>query len=716
MHNSLLFNASKDASWINARRLQQHHKKLQEIRSRSVQALPTTSLRHSLKGISYLEAERLYTIKRDNRLLMRKLVSIAESKGDRSKPGLGVLRSMNLAVRKREDDRIRSENYNLGKRLVHIEAKTTTSVPHHHYSKSSAFRSPSKALFKVTAMVASESRLNSTVIEEVKPRLRGKQDLNRSAVDLHKGQSGITLAQYLDAKGDIAIIADIKSVKKKPNLGEFKAVPRGNMSKSVSKLEIVKLPGCDLKAIAQVTASKPPLYTLPIAYESVPPLQLSPAVHSSQHSTPVPTHSSKARLQRLETIHGASPHSQTLAGLQSASLSKQVSVASEELGELEEQYSEDAHHEEESRKSSLESEKSGRRRVDLGTEEKKEMSREESDIDTPKDEGIEEKKETTREESDKDLPIALGIEEKKEIVREESDRDIPKDEGSSEPQEAHIEMQQLPLFSAEENEGSKAKQDESAAVEIAASSIEPGENTEIAAVLPAPIEGNQALPLPSVPDPAIQETFSKDQSPPSPQAEEIKAEEAVNSPKQEDLLPVLEGSDGPAQESPTDIPEIGPISSHHSEKLEDSKPEEQVITPYIASLPAELVLKRPDRSGSAPIASNSPHSAENRTKKARNHTASHWTVPDLPISATIIPEEVVNFAEEVKSSTPVVLPDPPATQLEPISLSESLPPASVPTNSPPLQSDQAVIAAETLLLDPQPPETPKSPLKSLIPA
>jgi hypothetical protein len=561
-------------------------------------------------------------------------------------------------------------------------------------------------------MVASdsESRLNSTVIEEVKPRLRGKQELNRSVVDLHKAQSGITLAQYLDARGDIAIIADIKSRKKKANLGELKAVPRGNMSKSVSKLEIVKLPGCDLKAIAHITASKPLLYTLPIANESVPPLQLPPAVHSSQHSTPVPTHSSKTRLQRQETINRASPHSlfsQNLAGLQSASLSKQVSVASQELGELEEQYSEDIHHEEESGESSLESDKSEKRRLDLV---------------------IEEKKEIAREESDKDMPIDLITEEKKEKTREESDKDMPKDEGNSEPQEAHIETQQLPLFSAEENaeKESQTKHDEPTAVEIAASPIENGENTAILAVLTAPVEENQALPLQSVAEvrsasnPAIQETLSQDHSPPSPEIEEIKAEEAVNSPKQEDLLPVLEESGGPAQESaeesPKDIPEVGPISSHHTEKPENTKPEE-IIRP---SIPADLVLKQLNRSGSAPIASNSPHPGENHNKKARNHTASHWIVPDIPLSAIIIPEEVVNLTEEVQSSTAMVLPDPPATQLEPISLSESpaadIPPVSLSASSQALSSEQAVIAADALLLDPQPPETPKSPLKSLNPA
>lgn len=683
MHSSLLFNASKDASWVNARRLQQHHKKLQEIRSRSVQALPTTSLRHSLKGISYLEAERLYTIKRDNRLLMKKLVSIAESKGDRSKPGLGVLRSMNLAVRKREDDRIRAENYNFGKRLVHIEGSPTKgSVPNHHYSKSSAFRSPNKALFKVTAMVASESRLNSTVIEEGKPRLRGKVELNRSLVDLRKGQSGITLAEYLDAKGDIAIIADIKSVKKKGNAVEMKPVPKGNASKSVSKLEIVKLPVCDLKAIPQVTASKPLLYAFPIANEAIPPLPLFPAVPSSQHSTPVPTHSSKARLQRQETIHGASPHSlysQSLAGgLQSASLSKQVSVASQELGELEEQYSEDAYHEEESEESLRDSQKSGI----IAS-------------------GIEENKAIIREKDDKNGLIAHEIEEKKDTPREKGHTDTPKDEGYIEFQEVHTELHQLPTFTAEKST-EKDEFYEPKAVEIADFPIKQAENTEIPTISPSPIEGNQPLtaeiPLIS-PNQPIKETFSRLQSPRSPQIGEIKAEKAVNSPKEEEFMQVLEGNDDLVKDLPENVREIEHIS--------------QIIRPIREFIPAETVFKGVFRSKSALIAYKSPFSAENHDKKARNHSISHWTVPNPPISTLIMPEEMVNLIDKAQSSSPIVIPAPSDTEIEPISLF----PASISTNSHPVDADKAVKpTVKALLVDFQQAESPKSPLNPLIPA
>ena len=654
MHTSLLFNASKDASWINARRLQQHLKKLQEIRSRSVQALPTTSLRHSLKGLSFLEAERLHTIKRDNRLLMRKLVSIAESRGDRHQAGSGAFRSMNLAVRRKEDDRIRADNENLGRRLVHIEGAIKKAPPvRHRYSKSYAFRdgNAGKALFKVTAMVASdsESRLNASVIEETKARQREKQDLNRSWVGLHKAHSGVTLAQYLDAKGEIAVISDVKRVKKKGNVelpGESKAKPGGNMSKSMRKLEIVRLPGHECKSTA---ASKPPLYAFQQVNEAIPPLQF-PAPHFSQHSTPqLP--SSKVRLQRQDTVFKASPpsYSQSPAALQSAPLSKQPSQASQELGELEEQYSEDQHQDEESGQTSLESDESEKRRRD----------------------------------------VEIG------------EKALPETESNRKPQEAHIEIPQLPVFSAHEEEKGESNRSQTSSKEAAVKAIDsaPYELEDNAVTIAGANPKEEASPRQRleplaeasasesfvVGNKEVLQDFGPGKSPPLSPKEEIKAD----SPKPELSLPVQEDTNSPTNKPPAEPPKEGPdmdpMHSHHSEKEEkkqQSEAEEPAKSPNLVLLPTTVVSNSSGKSQSARIQLQKSADEEDTVK--RRNTASHWIVPEDLIARM----QVANSQSEAASislSPPIALS---AEELKPIPASPSENP---PTDLPPALADQTAL-------------------------
>lgn len=662
MHNSLLFNASKDASWINARRLQQHLKKLQEIRSRSTQALPTPSLRHSLKGLSYLKAERLHTIQRDNQLLMKKLVSIAESRGDRHQAGSGAFRSMNLAVRRKEDDRVRAENENLGKRLVQVESGIKKASVRHHYSKSYAFRdqSPSKVLFKVTAMVASdsESRLNASVVEETKARQREKQDLNRSLASLQKAHSGVTLAQYLDAKGEIAVIADVKRVKKKGNLefaGESKAKPGGNMSKSMRKLEIVRLPGYECKSIAPIAASKPPLYALPQVDEAIPPLQF-PAPHLSQHSTPQLSSqlpSSKVRLQRQETVFKASPpsYSQSPAGLQSAPLSKQPSRASQELGELEEQYSEDPH--QDSGQTSLESDESEKRRSGLELVEKAQSGK----------------------------------------------------EANSEPQEKHIVMPQLPVFSAHEEEKVVSKRSQSSFKEVADSAPYEVEGNAVAKTDENPkgqesqrqILEDSARESFMVENKEAMQAFSHEKSVPLSPKEEIKADSVPNSPKPELPLAAQEDTANPVQkptkDSPRDSPEMDLIYPDHSERVEKQQSEEPTKSPHLQQLPTALVPRKSEQSQSARIPLQKP-AAEEEIVKRRN-TVSHWIIPEaligfvqagnseneaLPLS---LPAPTGLSAEELE---PVPISDSPITDLPPALPDQALPNASITPTLLPLQT------------------------------
>ena len=350
MHSSLFFNSGKDSSWINARRLQQHQKRLQEIRSRSVHATPT--LRHSCKGLSYLEAERLHTIKRDNLILMKKLVTIAESKPDRSLTIGGHQRSMNLPPRRKDVSRIRHENETLASRLSRIESgsKKTITAGRHHHSNSYVLHNSSKTLLKLTAMVAADSDtpLNSTVVEESK--YKKSRNLNRSWAELHKAPGGVTLAQYFDAKGTIAVISDLKRVKKKGKALELfsdhsKLKLERKVSSSVRKLEIVRLPGYECKSVTHKSS--------PVTTPPRPP----PALLDSRQPSPAPSDSSKkssSLLRRLITI--TTPQltpTVTPTVTESAPISEEVSkVNSQEKRESE--YSEDQHHED-SEEYSLES-------------------------------------------------------------------------------------------------------------------------------------------------------------------------------------------------------------------------------------------------------------------------------------------------------------------------------------------------------------------------
>ena len=120
MYASDLLEAGMESNWAHERRFQQHLKKLKQIRKQPLsQPIPSSSPR--TRGISFFEAERLESIKRENALLMRKLMSIAEGKVTRGNRKSLEPRSLNEYLRKKESDRIRMENEAFSRRLQEKE-------------------------------------------------------------------------------------------------------------------------------------------------------------------------------------------------------------------------------------------------------------------------------------------------------------------------------------------------------------------------------------------------------------------------------------------------------------------------------------------------------------------------------------------------------------------------------------------------------------------
>lgn len=123
MYASELLDAGMEPTWAHERRFQLHRKKLQQIRGRSLvpATQPVSATRTSLprlKALSFLEAERQEAIKRENALLMQKLVTIAEGKKLRKARRSLEPRSLNEYLRKKEEDRIKTENEAFSRRLL----------------------------------------------------------------------------------------------------------------------------------------------------------------------------------------------------------------------------------------------------------------------------------------------------------------------------------------------------------------------------------------------------------------------------------------------------------------------------------------------------------------------------------------------------------------------------------------------------------------------
>lgn len=235
MHASELLDAGMEPTWAHERRFQLHRKKLQQIRGRSIAPAtqPASTNRTSLprlKALSYLEAERQEAIKRENALLMQKLVTIAEGKKQHKARRSLEPRSLNEYLRKKEEDRIKAENEAFSRRITEKEGEISkrkldlsffdSERYKRQISKTHILKSQLRAV-RLNPLTDSDSEAkgNSSGREQrtkrspkAYQRPNELSPLNRTMPAIEPGK---LQDRTMDTKGEVAVIVDGKKAKKR---------------------------------------------------------------------------------------------------------------------------------------------------------------------------------------------------------------------------------------------------------------------------------------------------------------------------------------------------------------------------------------------------------------------------------------------------------------------------------------------------------------------
>lgn len=235
MYASELLDAGMEPTWAHERRFQLHRKKLQQIRGRSLVPVsqPVSATRTSLprlKAPSFLEAERQEAIKRENALLMQKLVTIAEGKKLRKARRSLEPRSLNEYLRKKEEDRIKAENDAFSRRLMEKAGEISKRQLDLSFFESQRYkRQISKTQILKSQLKGirpnpltdsdSEAKGNGSAGEQLTKRSPKAYQRPNELSPLNRTVPAMELAALqetaMDTKGEIAVLVDGKKTKRR---------------------------------------------------------------------------------------------------------------------------------------------------------------------------------------------------------------------------------------------------------------------------------------------------------------------------------------------------------------------------------------------------------------------------------------------------------------------------------------------------------------------